>query len=137
MSMFDIRWRFNKFRSLSLLSPIVTRYGGFIRLIPDAALSALVDSMGEVAPNINNLRILGKTSVSAKFKASIMPSCGSSNMKPALSSPLFLVFEAPCICSFTLFNLFLQKLYHCFDFEQKCTLYGSFCYDIFLIKSTQ
>ena len=48
MSMFDIRCRFNKFRSLSLLSPIVTRYGGFNRLIPDARLSALADSIGGV-----------------------------------------------------------------------------------------
>ena len=52
------------------LSPFALRYGVFNRLISDAALSALVDVMGEAAPKIKNLRILGKKSVSAKFKAS-------------------------------------------------------------------
>ena len=99
MSMFDIRCRCNRFRSLSLLSPIVLRYGVYNRLIPDAALSSSVDPMGEVTPKINNLHIFGKKSGSAKFKASIMPSGGSSKVKPALPSILFLVFDAPCISS--------------------------------------
>ena len=67
MSMFDIGCRCNRFRSLFLLSPIVLRYGVFNRLIPDAAFSASVDSMREVAPKINNLGIFGKKSVSAKL----------------------------------------------------------------------
>ena len=100
MLMFDIRCRYNKFRLFSLLSPIVLRHGVFNCLIPDAALSALVNPMVEVAPKINNLPILGKKSVSAKFKASIMPSCGSSKVKPGLLSTIF---------SFTLFNLLSQK----------------------------
>ena len=68
MSIFDIRCRSNKFISLSLLSPIVLRCGVFNRLIPDAALSASVDPIGEVAPKINNLRMFGKKSVLATFK---------------------------------------------------------------------
>ena len=67
MSMFDIRCRCNRFRSLSLLTPIALWYGVFNRLIPDAALSASVDPMGEVPPRISNLRIFGKKSVPAKF----------------------------------------------------------------------
>ena len=73
MSMFDIRCRCNRLRPLSLLSSIVLRYGVFNRLIPDAALSVLVDPIGDVAPTINNnLRIFRKKSVSAKIKTSIM-----------------------------------------------------------------
>ena len=68
MSMLDIRCRYNKFRSVSLLSPSVLRYDVFNRIIPDAALSVSVDLMGKVAPKINALRIFGKRSVSAKFK---------------------------------------------------------------------
>ena len=45
MSMFDTRCMCNKFRSLSFLSPVAPRYGVFNRLIPDAALSALVDNL--------------------------------------------------------------------------------------------
>ena len=70
MSRFDILCRCNRFRSLSLLSPTVLRYGIFNCLIPDAALLtsvdpmgevlASVDPMGEVAPRINSLGIFGK-----------------------------------------------------------------------------
>ena len=67
MSIFDILFRCNRFRSLSLLSPIVLCYGVFNRLIPDAALSASVDPMAEVAPKINNLRIFGKNFLSQKL----------------------------------------------------------------------
>ena len=120
MSMFDIRCRCNKFRSLSLLSRIVLWYGVFNRLIPDVALSALVDPMGEIAPKINNLRIFEIKSVIAKFEASLMPSGGSSKVKPGLPSTFFLVFDAPCISSDMLFNFFYQKLYHYFNSERKC-----------------
>ena len=72
MLMFYIRCRWNRFRSLSLLSPIVLRYGVFNRLISDSAL--------------------------------------------------FLVFDAPCISSETLFHFLSQKLYHRFNSERKCTL---------------
>ena len=58
--MFEIRCRCSRFRSLSLLSPIVLRYGVFNRLIPDAALPSSVDPMGKVAPTTNDLRIFGK-----------------------------------------------------------------------------
>ena len=118
--MFDIRCRCNRFRSLSLLSPIVLRKGVFNRLIPDAALSASVDPMGQVAPKSNNLHRFRKKSVSAKFKASIMPSGGSSKVKPGLPSTLILVFDAPCISSDTLFNFLSQKFYHRFNSERKC-----------------
>ena len=117
MSIFGICCRWNRFRSLSLLSPTVLRYGVFNCLIPDAALSASVDPMGQVAPKINNLHIFGKKSVSAKFKASIIPSGGSSKVKPGLPSTIFLVFDAPCISSDTLFNFHSQKLYHRFNSE--------------------
>ena len=120
MSKFDICCRCNRFRPLSLLSYIVLRYGVFNRLIPGAALSALVDLMGEVAPKINNLRVSGKKSVSAKFKASIMPSGGSSKVQPDLPSTLFLVFDAPSVSSDTLFGFRSPKLYHRFNSERKC-----------------
>ena len=87
-------------RSLSLLLPIVLRYCIFNRVIPDAALSASVDPMWGFAPKTNNLRVFRKKSVSVKFKASMMPSDGSSKMKPGLPSTLFLVFDVPCISSF-------------------------------------
>ena len=74
MLMFYIRCRWNRFRSHSLLSPIVLRHGVFNRLIPDAALLASVDPVGEVAPKINNLRVFGKESGSAKFNP-IMQVC--------------------------------------------------------------
>ena len=123
MSMFDIRCRCNRFRSLSLLLPILLRYSAFNPLFPGAALSASVDPMGEVAPKISNLCILGKKSGSAKFKASIMPPGGSSKVKPGLPSTLFLVFDAPCIISSdTLFNFLSQKLYHRFNSGRKCFL---------------
>ena len=97
MSIFDIRCRCNRSRSLSLLSPIVLRYDVFNPLIPGAALAASVDPMGEVAPKINKLRIFGKKSVSAKFKASVMPSDGSSKLNAGLPSTLVIVFDALCI----------------------------------------
>ena len=120
MSVFDIICRCNRFRTLSLLSPIVLRYGVFNRLIPDAALSASVDPMGEAAPKIKTLCIFGKKLVSAKFKASIMPSGGFSKVNPGLPSTLFLVFHAPYISSDTLFNFLSQKLYLRLNSEQKC-----------------
>ena len=131
MSMFDIRCRCNKFISVSLLSSVVLQYGVFNRLIPDAAHSASVDTMGEVAPKINNLCIFGKKSVPAKFKASIMPYGGPSKTKPGLPSTLFFVFDAPCISSSTLFNFLCQKL--C----KNVLLHLSFRYDIFLTNSSQ
>ena len=66
------------------------RFVVFNRLIPDTALSDSVDPMGGEAPKINNLHIFGKKPVSAKFKASIMPSCGSSKVKPGLQRLLSL-----------------------------------------------
>ena len=50
MSMFDIRFRCNKFRSLSPLSPNVVPYGVLNHLILDAVLSASVQPIGEIAP---------------------------------------------------------------------------------------
>ena len=88
--MFDIRCRCNKFRALFLLSPIKLRYGVFNCLIPGAALSVPVDAIGEIAPQINNVRIFGKKSVPAKFKASIMPSDGFSKVNPGISLTLLL-----------------------------------------------
>ena len=76
--------------------------------------------MGEVAPKINNLRIFGKKSVAAKFKASIRPSGGSSKVKSGLPSTLFLVIDAPCYSSDALFNFLFQKLHHRFNSERKC-----------------
>ena len=76
--------------------------------------------MREVAPKVNNLRKFGKKSVSAKFKASIMTSGGSSKVKPGLTSTLFLVFGDPCISSDMLFNFLSQILYHRFNSERKC-----------------
>ena len=82
MSMLDIRCRCNRLKALSLLSPIVLRYGVFNRVTPNAALSTSVDPMGEAPPKINSWRIFGKKSVSPKFKASIIiPSGGSSKVK--------------------------------------------------------
>ena len=81
------------------------RYGVFNRLIPDAALSALVDPMEEVAPKINNLRIFRKKSVSAKFKASVMPSGGSSKVKPGL----------PCFPCFQYSLYFLRYVFYFFS----------------------
>ena len=118
--MFDIRCRCNRFRSLSLLSNIVFRYAIFNRLIPDAALSSSVDLMVEFISKINNLRLFGKKSGSAKFKASIMLSGGSPKVKPGLPMTLFLVSHAPCISSDTLFNFLSQKLYHRFNSEREC-----------------
>ena len=92
MSTFDICCRYNRFRSLSLLTSIVLRYGIVNRLIPDVALSASVVPMGEVVPKINNLCIFGKKSKPAKFKASIMPSGGFSKVKPGLPLTLFPCF---------------------------------------------
>ena len=110
MSKFDICCRCNRFRSLFLLSDIVLRYAVFNCLIPGASLSALVDLTGEVAPKINNLRVLGKKSVSAKFKALIIPSGGSSKVKPGLPSTLFLVFDAPSVSSDRLFSFPFPKI---------------------------
>ena len=110
MSKFDICCRCNRFRSLFLLSDIVLRYAVFNCLLPGASLSALVDLMGEVAPKINNLRVLGKKSVSAKFKALIMPSGGSSKVKPGLPLTLFLVFDAPSVSSDRLFSFPFPKI---------------------------
>ena len=120
MSVFDIICRYNRFRTLSLLSAIVLRHGVFNRLIPDAALSASVDPMGVATPKIKTLCIFGKKSVSAKFKASIMPSGGFSKVNPGLPSTLFLVFGAPYISSDTLFNFLTQKLCLCLNSKQKC-----------------
>ena len=58
----------------------------------------------EVIPKINNFLIFGKKSISTKFKASIMPSDGSSKVKTGLPSTLFLIFHAAGISSFPLFN---------------------------------
>ena len=101
--MFHIICRCNKFKSLSLLSPTLLRHGVFNCLIPDAALSVF-DPMREVTPKINNFLIFGKESISTKFKASIMPSDGSSKVKTGLPSTLFLIFHAAGISSFPLFN---------------------------------
>ena len=60
MSVFDIICRYNRFRTLSLLSAIVLRHGVFNRLIPDAALSASVDPMREATPKIKTLRMFAK-----------------------------------------------------------------------------
>ena len=93
--MLDIRCRRNRPR---LLSPPYTHCAAIWRfncLIPDAALPAPVDPIGEVAPKINNLRILRKQLVLAKLKASTMPSGGTSKAMPGLSSTLSLVFDAP------------------------------------------
>ena len=62
------------------------------------------DPMREVTPKINNFLIFGKESISTKFKASIMPSDGSSKVKTGLPSTLFLVFDAAGVSSFPLFN---------------------------------
>ena len=118
IAMFDINCRCNKFRSLSLLSPILLRYGVFNRLTPDAALPAPVDSRGEVARKSNNSRIFRKKSVSAKFKVSIMGSGGSSKLNPGLPSTVFLIFDA--LCMFPHFRFLSQKLYHRFNSEQNC-----------------
>ena len=90
----------------------------------------------EAAPKINNLRIFGKKSISSKFKASIMPSGGSSKAKPVLPLTLFLIFDATCISSFTLFNILSKKLYHRFNLNENVLRHLSFRCDIFLIKSS-
>ena len=120
-------------RSLSLLLPIVLRYCIFNRVIPDAALSASVDPMWEFAPKTNNLRVFRKKSVSVKFK--MMPSDGSSKVKPGLPSTLFLVFDVPIFPYFTFLS---QELYHLFNSERKCApsfviLLLYFSYKIFAV----
>ena len=97
-------------RSLFLFSTIVRRFGVFNRLIPDAALSASVYPMGGVAPKINNLHIFGKKPASAKFKASIIPSCGSSKVKPGLQRLLSL-FLPLLVFAHLCYLVFLPKNY--------------------------
>ena len=122
-------------RPLSLLLPILLRYGVFNRVIPDAALSASVDPMWEFAPKTNNLRVFRKKSVSVKLKALMMPSDRSSKVKPGLPSTLFLVFDVPIFPYFTFLS---QKLYHLFNSERKCApsfviLLLYFSYKIFAV----
>ena len=84
------------------------RYGVFNPLITDAAVSASVDSTGEVAPKINNLRIIGKKSVSAKIKPSIMSSGGSSKVKPGLPR-LFSLFLMLLVIPQIRYSIFFLK----------------------------
>ena len=92
--------------------------------------------MGEVAPKIKNLRILGKKSVSAKFKASILSSGGSSNVKPSLPSTLLLVFDAPFVPQIRYLNFFPINYTIVSILNENVLLCLSFRY-IFLIKSSQ
>ena len=82
-----------------------------------------LDPVGEVAPKINNLRIFGKKSMSAKFKASVMPSGEADSL---------LVFDAPSISSFMLFNFFSKNYVPILN--ENVLLHLSFHYHIFLIK---
>ena len=137
MSMFDIRCRCYKFRSFSLLSPIVLQHGVFNPLIPDATFSTSVDPMGEVAPKISNWLILGKKSVSTKFQAAIMPSDGSSKVKSGLPSTIFLVLMR-LVFSQTPYIIFFPKIYTIVSIlNENVLLHLSFSFDIFLIKSSQ
>ena len=59
--MFDIHYRSNKFRSLSVLSAIVFRYGVLVVLLLLIQLFQLFDPMWEV---VNNWYIIGNKSIS-------------------------------------------------------------------------
>ena len=135
MSMFDIQCRCN--RSLSLLSPTVLRYGVFNRFIPDAGFSTSVNAMAEVAPKINNLRMLGKKSVSPRFKVSIMPSGGPRKVKLCLHRlfSLFLILRVfPQLC----YLIFFPKNYTIISIlNENVSLHLSFRDFVFVIKSSQ
>ena len=135
MSMFDIQCRCN--RSLSLLSPTVLRYGVFNRFIPDAGFSTSVNAMAEVAPKINNLRMLGKKSVSAKFKVSIMPSGGPRKVKLCLHR-LFSLFLILRVFLQLCYLIFFPKNYTIISIlNENVSLHLSFRDFIFVIKSSQ
>ena len=85
---------------------------------------------------MNNLDILGKKSVSAKFKASIMPSGGSPKVKPGLPSTFFLDSDAPCISPDTIFVFYPKNYTIVSILNENVPLNLSFRYDIFLIKSS-
>ena len=65
-----------------------------------------------------------------------MPSGGSYKVKHGLPSTLFLVFDAPCISSFTLFN-FPENYTIVSNLNESELLHLLFHYEIFLTKSSQ